>query len=484
MSFVSFTFLILFLPTVLLLYFYMRKKEKHGAAKAVLAVSSAFFYAFYGLQPFVILCAVLLADWGLTIALRKTQDKKNKRLLLASGIILNVLLLMYFKYSAFFADNIAALLGTPKLSGFDRIIAPAGISYYTFCQIAWLADSYKGETVKYGFLDYAVSVLFFPKIGMGPIMLHGELLPQLDDKKKFSPDAEAIGRGLIFIAVGLAKKTILEPLFAGPADFGFDSEAVSMLSVSEAWLCSVAYTIQLYLDFSGYCDMAYGMSKMFNIELVKNFDMPYKAVSISDFWKRWHISLTAFLRKYIYFPLGGSRKGSFRTCLNIMIIFIISGFWHGADWSFVLWGALHGFVMVLERLAGERLSKIPAIIRRAVTLFIVNAGWVLFRSGSVSAALVMFKHMFVTAPGTSVFALSPQFYASFGMESLYFISAHLNIAVFLPFAAVLLTTAFVKKDIYSMELKPGKLTAVLTALLLAFSVFATGNVTNFIYSGF
>ena len=484
MSFVSFAFLILFLPTVLLLYFYMRKKEKHVAAKAVLAVSSAFFYAFYGLQPFVILCAVLIADWGITIVLRKTQDNKTKKLLLASGILLNVLLLMYFKYTGFFADNIAALLGRPKMSGFDRIIAPAGISYYTFSQIAWLADSYKGETVKYGFIDYAVSVLFFPKIGMGPIMLHGELLPQLDDKKKFKPDTKAIGRGLIFLAVGLAKKTILEPLFAGPADFGFDSGTVSMLSVSEAWLCSVAYTIQLYLDFSGYCDMAYGMSQMFNIELVKNFDMPYKAVSISDFWKRWHISLTGFLRKYIYFPLGGSRKGNLKTCLNILIIFTISGLWHGADWSFILWGALHGLIMVFERLAGERLTKIPVLIRRAVTLFIVNAGWVLFRSGSVSGALVMFKRMFVPAPGTSVFALSPQFYASFDMDSLYFVSAHLNIAVFPPFAAVLFVTAFVKKDIYDMELKPGKLMAVLTALLLAFSVFATGNVTPFIYSGF
>ena len=484
MSFVSFAFLILFLPTVLFLYFYMRKKEKHGAAKAVLAVSSAFFYAFYGLQPFVILCAVLLTDWGFTLALRKTKDDKTKKGLLASGIILNVLLLMYFKYSGFFADNIAALLGTAKLSGFDRIIAPAGISYYTFSQIAWLVDSFKGETVKYGFTDYAVSVLFFPKIGMGPIMLHGELLPQLDDKKKFRPDAEAIGKGLIFIAVGLAKKTILEPLFAGPADFGFDSEAVSMLSVSEAWLCSVAYTIQLYLDFSGYCDMAYGMSEMFNIELVKNFDMPYKAVSINDFWKRWHISLTAFLRKYIYFPLGGSRKGTLKTCLNIMIIFIISGFWHGADWTFILWGAIHGLVMVIERMAGEKLTKIPAIIRRAVTLFIVNAGWVLFRSDSVRGALVMLKRMFVPAPGTSVFALSPQFYASFGMDSLYFISAHLNIAVFIPFVAVALTTAVVKKDIYAMDLKPGKITALLIALLLAFSVFATGYVTPFIYSGF
>ncbi len=484
MSFVSFAFLILFLPTVLFLYFYMRKKEKHSAAKAVLAVSSAFFYAFYGLQPFVILCAVLLTDWGFTLALRKTKDDKTKKGLLASGIILNVLLLMYFKYSGFFADNIAALLGTARLSGFDRIIAPAGISYYTFSQIAWLVDSFKGETVKYGFTDYAVSVLFFPKIGMGPIMLHGELLPQLDDKKKFRPDAEAIGKGLIFIAVGLAKKTILEPLFAGPADFGFDSEAVSMLSVSEAWLCSVAYTIQLYLDFSGYCDMAYGMSEMFNIELVKNFDMPYKAVSINDFWKRWHISLTAFLRKYIYFPLGGSRKGNLKTCLNIMIIFIISGFWHGADWTFILWGAIHGLVMVIERMAGEKLTKIPAVIRRAVTLFIVNAGWVLFRSDSVSGALVMLKRMFVPAPGASVFALSPQFYASFGMDSLYFISAHLNIAVFIPFVAVALTTAVVKKDIYAMDLKPGKITALLTALLLAFSVFATGNVTPFIYSGF
>jgi alginate O-acetyltransferase complex protein AlgI len=244
------------------------------------------------------------------------------------------------------------------------------------------------------------------------------------------------------------------------------------------------FTFQIYADFSGYSDIAIGCAKLFGIRLTTNFKVPYFSRNVREFWRRWHITLMNWFTQYVYFPLGGSRCSRLRTILNTLIVFALSGLWHGADWTFILWGAIHGLVMVIERMAGEKLTKIPAIIRRTVTLFIVNAGWVLFRSESVSGALVMLKRMFVPAPGTSVFALSPQFYASFGMDSLYFISAHLNIAVFIPFAAVLLTTVFVKKDIYAMDLKPGKLTALLTALLLAFSVFATGNVTPFIYSGF
>jgi alginate O-acetyltransferase complex protein AlgI len=238
-----------------------------------------------------------------------------------------VLLLALFKYYTFFTGK--------ELTG---IIAPAGISYIVFTQIAWLTDSFRGETINTSFPDYLNFILFFPKVLLGPIETHKDLIPALNDDKKSRIDYENMCRGLLLFTAGMAKKLLLEPVFAGGADFGFNSP--DLLTLPVAWASSFAYTIQLYLDFSGYCDMAAGLALFFNLDIIQNFNSPYKAVSVNDFWKRWHISLTSFLRKYIYFPLGGSKKGTVRTYVNIMIIYLISGFWHGAGLNFIFFGVL------------------------------------------------------------------------------------------------------------------------------------------------
>nr|MCR5011166.1 MBOAT family protein [Lachnospiraceae bacterium] len=373
--------------------------------------------------------------------------------------------------------------------------------------IAWLVDSSRGETKGYDLLDYAVFIFFFPKLIMGPIILHEEFIPQLNDEKRFRPDFENLSKGMIWFTVGLSKVLLIEPMFTFGVQYGFTM--LSGLSLAEAWFCSIAFTLQLYFDFSGYCDMAAGMAMMMNLELPMNFNSPYKAVSVGDFWKRWHISLTRFLRKYIYFPLGGNRKGTFRTYLNIMIIFLISGFWHGANWTFIVWGAIHGVIMIIERLTGitardklaadssksDGLSKagvsgnssdgkkmsvhLITFIRRIITFIIVDIAWVFFRADSLSDAVAFIKQMFI--PDNIM--PNAQFYNSFGLNDFAFATRHLNIFVPMLFAAAL-AMVFFGKNIYETKYKPTLMTAIVTAVLFLASFVCLGNAADFIYFKF
>ena len=477
MGFTCYKFLLAFLPATLILYFLMRKFNRNTLAKCVMAVASAVFYWFYGAVPFFILIGDCIINWFLSKLLQKDGKSTGKKVILALSIILNVGLLLYFKYFNFFAENVAAVRGA-EFTAFD-IIQPAAISYYTFQQIAWLVDSYRGETGKYTFPEYAAFIFFFPKIAMGPIILHDEFMGQLNDKKKFLPNAENLGTGFIWLSIGMAKKVMLEPMFAGCASFGFDPARIPLLSMPEAWACSIAYTIQLYLDFSGYCDIAAGVSKMFNFDLPVNFNSPYKAISIGDFWKRWHITLTRFLRKYIYFSLGGNRKGKVRTYINMLTIFVISGFWHGANWTFILWGTLHGVIMIIERICGKTLEKIPKGIRWAVTFIAVDIGWVLFNSHSIGEAGAFLQRMFQFGSLTP----AAEFYNTVGLNSYAFITEHLNIAVPLLFIATLCGLVFTK-NVYEKKYEPNFRTSIAVALMFAFSFLSLSDVATFIYFQF
>ncbi|MCR5303631.1 MAG: MBOAT family protein, partial [Lachnospiraceae bacterium] len=248
---------------------------------------------------------------------------------------------------------------------------------------------------------------------------------------------------------------------------------------TEAWLCAVSYTLQLYFDFSGYCDMALGVSKMFNIDLPLNFNSPYKSLSITEFWKGWHITLTRFLRKYIYFPLGGSRKGTLRTYLNIMVIFVVSGFWHGAEWSFVLWGALHGVVMILNRIFKKQWDSLHAAFRWTVNFLLVVLGWVFFRAEDITDAINYLGRMVNTAEMN----LSGDFYNSFGLSYYPLLSEHLNYVVPLLFV-VALHIVMNMKNVYEREYKPGVLTGVITVLLFLGSFMMMSDVGTFVYFNF
>ncbi|MBP5252322.1 MAG: MBOAT family protein [Lachnospiraceae bacterium] len=418
---------------------------------------------------------MLLASCIFNLFWAKLLLKKKNKALLAAGIVINVLPLLAFKYLNFFAVTLAHLAGG-EFTAID-IIAPVAISYYTFQMITWTVDSYRGETAAVRVLDYLEYVWFFPRMIMGPITRQDEFVPQINEHKRYIADPENIATGFVWFTVGMSKKLLLASRFAGAGTYGFVMG--SNLSMAEGWLCSIAYTFQIYLDFSGYCDMAAGVARMFNIDIPKNFDSPYKAYSIGDFWKRWHISLTSFLRKYIYFPLGGNRKGKVRTYLNMLAIFVISGFWHGANWTFILWGALHGVLMVIERLSEGFLKKIPKFIRVGATFILVNIGWIFFAAPDIGSAFTFIGEMF--RPDNILPAAG--FYDTFDMGTVPFIRFHLNLAIpafyVLTFAALQLT-----KNIYEKKYKPNLRTAAATAVLFVWSFLYANAVSDFIYFKF
>ena len=275
---------------------------------------------------------------------RKLSSNPSKPLLIF-GIIANVALLGYFKYADFFIENVNSLFGT----NIDllNLALPLAISFFTFQQIAYLVDSYRKETKEYSFLNYALFVTFFPQLIAGPIVHHKEMMPQFENKWNLVKKYKNIALGLFIFSIGLFKKVVIADTFAIWATNGFDN--ATTLNLFEAWATSLSYTFQLYFDFSGYTDMAIGIALLFNIKLPINFNSPYKALNIQDFWRRWHITLGRFLRDYIYIPLGGNRTGKFRNYLNLLITFLIAGIWHGASWMFVFWGFLHGVAMVVHR---------------------------------------------------------------------------------------------------------------------------------------
>jgi len=318
------------------------------------------------------------------------QHSKSSKSLLTVGVLANLALLGYFKYADFFLENINHVLATkiPLL----HLALPLAISFYTFQQIAYLVDSYKKETKEYDFLNYAVFVTFFPQLIAGPIVHHKEMMPQFVKLKNKVLNVDNIALGLFIFAIGLFKKVVIADNFALWATQGFDvSYSLNML---EAWMTSLSYTFQLYFDFSGYTDMAIGVALLFNIKLPINFDSPYKATSIQDFWRRWHITLSRFLKDYIYIPLGGNRKGEVRTYTNLFTTFLLGGIWHGAGWTFVLWGALHGLALVIHRFWQKLGLRMPTLLAWFITFNFINIAWVFFRATSFDDALKVLHGMF------------------------------------------------------------------------------------------
>ena len=320
------------------------------------------------------------------------ENKKNfsKKSILIFGIVANLLLLGYFKYADFFIENINFISGVNL--NLLHMVLPLAISFFTFQQIAYLVDSYKKETKEYDFLNYALFVTFFPQLIAGPIVHHKEMMPQFDSAKNMVKNYRNITLGLFIFSIGLFKKVVIADTFAVWATAGFDT--ATTLNLLEAWATSLSYTFQLYFDFSGYTDMAIGIALLFNIKLPINFNSPYKALSIQDFWRRWHITLSRFLRDYIYIPLGGSKISSFRTYSNLMATFIIGGFWHGAGWTFIFWGFLHGLALVIHRLWQTLGFKMWTWLAWLITFNFVNIAWVFFRAKEWDDAIKVLGSMF------------------------------------------------------------------------------------------
>ncbi len=393
MLFNSYEFIFFFLPFTFLVYFYLNTKHWTEAGKAFLVFASLFFYSWWNIAylPLILISMLFNYTLGRHLSSRKQRGREaGNRLLLTIGILFNLGLLGYYKYADFLLDNLNTLLHTQL--DLLHLALPLAISFYTFQQIAYLVDSYRNETKEYDFLNYAVFVTFFPQLIAGPIVHHAEMMPQFSRKKNKLVSYHNIALGLFVFAMGLFKKVTIADTFAQWANLGFD-QAVSLTMV-DAWATSLSYTFQLYFDFSGYTDMAIGAALLFNIKLPINFNSPYKALSIQDFWRRWHITLSRFLKDYLYIPLGGNRSSGGRTYLNLFITFLLGGIWHGAGWTFVLWGALHGLGMMLHRAWQKTGYRMHSAVAWFITFNFINITWVFFRAKDFDDALKVLKGMF------------------------------------------------------------------------------------------
>ena len=390
MLFNSYVFIFAFLPISFFLYFYLNKKSTL-LAKSFLVFSSLFFYSWWNIFYLPLILGSMFFNYTLGQKLNtRTQKILTPKITLSLGILANLSLLGYFKYSDFFIENFNFFFNTN--TQLLHLALPLAISFFTFQQIAYLVDSYRGETKKYDFLNYALFVTFFPQLIAGPIVHHKEMMPQFDKKQNLEKNQHNILMGLFIFSIGLFKKVVIADSFAVWATKGFDSSEI--LSTFEAWVTSLSYTFQLYFDFSGYTDMAIGIALLFNIKLPINFNSPYKALSIQDFWRRWHITLSRFLRDYIYIPLGGNRKGELYTYMNLMITFILGGFWHGAGWTFLFWGFLHGVALVIHRIWSTFGFKLWKWLAWFITFNFINIAWIFFRAKEWKDAIKVLNSMF------------------------------------------------------------------------------------------
>ena len=493
MLFNSYIFILLFLPLALLGYFLLNRHGWHRAALCELILMSFVFYAYNNTKYLLILAVSILVNGSLAYFLHKMNDAEKfvgggikRKIILAAGIILNIGSIFYFKYFDFFIENMNKLIS----ADFElrHVVLPLGISFYTFQQISYLIDSYRGETKDYTFLEYAAFVSFFPQLVAGPIVLHREIIPQFSDEKKWRFDHHNFAHGLYIFAIGLFKKVLIADTFGKAVSYGWEN--IETIVSMEIMIVMLSYTFQIYFDFSGYCDMAVGLGKMFRIELPVNFDSPYKSYSIIEFWKRWHMTLTRFLRNYVYFPLGGSRKGQIRTCINIMIVFLISGIWHGANWTFILWGALHGLAQVLNRLFKKTWDKCNPVFQWLCTFMFVNVMWLIFRADNVKQAVRIINRMFRMESSE----IREQICNCFRLEEVDWIVQRIKpLSVFpdkiygLYMWITLLGALFIclnLKNMHEVEFKPTVPKAILTSVLLAWSIMSFAGVSTFLYFNF
>ena len=403
MVFSSHVFILAFLPLTLLAVFLARNLYGRQGALVGLTIASMIFYAYWDWRFLGLLwCSILFNYYWSRLLLRPYSEPKRRWLLIV-GVGVNIGTLAFFKYTNFFLDNLAGLLGQNFTSLY--IILPLGISFITFQKIAYLVDVWRERPEPYGLLDYALFVSFFPQLIAGPIVHHKELIPQIQDERLGMFRLESFNRGVAVFVIGLAKKVLIADNISSYADAVFAAaQRGESLSGLEAWGGTLAFALQLYFDFSGYADMAIGLALMLGIWLPENFDRPYSATSIGDFWRRWHITLSHFLRDYLYIPLGGSRQGLAREMRNLMTTMVLGGIWHGAAWAFMLWGGLHGAYLVTQRLWRRlvhrlRLPSLPAPVGVSVawlvTITAVMVAWVPFRAEGLDATLRMWHAMFL-----------------------------------------------------------------------------------------
>lgn len=477
MQFNSYIFILCFLPLTMLAYFGLNRLKKYNAAKLSLVIVSLIYCGYNDISYVYVLVFSILMNYLVCLLLR--WYPKRGKLFVTIGIIANIALLGYFKYFNFLLENLNALTG----GDFDylKLVLPLGISYFTFQQISYLVDAGKGTCAGHSLLDYVLYVTFFPRLVSGPIVPQDELLPQFASMENKRLNADNVVKGLQLFAMGLFKKVIVADTFGKIVTYGYGH--VSSLNSLEAILTILAYTLQIYYDFSGYSDMAVGVGYLFNIKLPINFNSPYKAKTVVEFWKRWHMSLTRFLMKYVYIPLGGSMKGTARTYVNVLIVFLVSGIWHGAGWTFIVWGLLHGIANGLCRLFSKQIGKIPGCINWMANFLFLNLTWIVFRAESLDQAWQLLGR--VTAGG---FSINAELTESLLQPTLISLPAQ-----FIPFLWVILgyTAAALAVPVFapsSNEIVARRKTGLWSLLwiygLFIISMLSMSGVSTFLYNNF
>ena len=387
MVFSSMTFIWIFLPILLFVYYISKEKYRN----IILLIFSLIFYSWGEPKYIVLMLISILVNYIFGRILDKCNKKKNKTIVLIFSIIFNLGLLVYFKYFNFIATNIDNIIGNNVIPN-KNIVLPIGISFYTFQIMSYIIDLYRGDIkVQKNLLNLALYISFFPQLIAGPIVKYKDIDEQL---QKRTVTIEKFSNGIKRFVYGLAKKVIFANTLAYIADTIFNSN-IEFLNMPIAWLGAICYTLQIYFDFSGYSDMAIGLGKMFGFEFMENFNLPYISESITEFWRRWHISLSTWFKEYLYIPLGGNRKGKIRTYINLLIVFFATGIWHGASWNFVVWGLFNGFFLVIERIKLKELldkNKLK-FINHIYALLVIIFGWVLFRADTLKSALQYMKIM-------------------------------------------------------------------------------------------
>lgn len=426
MLFNSFEFLALFLPISLIGFFHF---GRYGTTVGAtwLGLCSVFFYGWWDFRYVGLLLLSIGFNFSCGRAIAKRAGYRSGKLLLVFSVLANLLLLGYYKYAGFFIGVISDLSGNhwPAYA----VFLPLGISFFTFTQIAFLVDAYRGLAAEYRFSYYLLFVTYFPHLIAGPILHHAEMMPQFDEKRNYKPRPANFEIGLTIFLIGLAKKVLLADNLAPYANAVFAATEPQSLLI--AWGGVLAYTFQLYFDFSGYSDMAIGVSRLFGIRLPLNFNSPYKSANIIEFWRRWHMTLSRFLRDYLYFSLGGNRFGKWRRQMNLLVTMLLGGLWHGAGWNFIIWGGLHGLYLIVNHIWRETVSRLGLRINRRlghvlgvlVTFHSVVVGWVFFRAADSKSALRILAGMYgdngIALPEAIAnrLGLTPQVLEAFGMHT-------------------------------------------------------------------
>ncbi len=501
MGFNSFNFILIFLPILLIAWHLLNRFGKYVIADVFLIVMSFYYYYTFGVSFLLIFVVSILINYFLSFLMEKVSERK---LLVFMGVVFNLLLLFYFKYLGFFVDNINAIFS----GNFNirDILMPIGISFYTFGQISFIVDRGNKEAPHYNIIEYLMYMTYFPKLIQGPIAFHKEMIDQFRDDRRRNFSQEMFSKGIMSFIIGLGKKVILADNLALSVNYGFHytyyMDTITVIAVM------LAYTFQIYLDFSGYCDMAGGISMMLGYELPDNFNSPYKAKTSKELWQRWHMTLTRFFVKYVYIPLGGSRKGKLRTVINVLIVFVLSGLWHGAGWTYICWGLMQGLLVVWDDLGivgvkGDELERkkkyllrdkplitIPAFLSNAMTFIMFMISLVFFRSQDMTYAIQMFKQFFFfTYPGFLYRTASQleiaenyiprQIFTRLnipGGENIVYVG---TLVILLAVSGFIMTRKNTRQIVESTDFN--KRTIISLAVIFVWSFISLSNVSTFIY---